>query len=259
VDLERIKDVGVAAAVKAGEVLRRYWGKAHTVRKKGVIDLVTEADVAAEEAISSVIRTAFPTHSIHAEEGGMSAGEEACKWIIDPLDGTTNYAHGLRDFAVSVAFAYEGVLVLGVVFSPINEELFCAVEGRGATLNGRRVQVSNVGDIGDALLVTGFPYDLYTIVDPLMRRLRQCLVAAQGLRRLGSAALDLCHVACGRFDGFWEEHLSPWDTAAGTVIAREAGATVTDFSNSPYHIEKKEILATNGKIHEAMTRVLRLE
>lgn len=258
-DLQRIRDVGTAAAVRAGEVLSRYWGKAHTVRKKGVIDLVTEADVAAEDAITKVIRFAFPAHGIHAEEGGRSAGEPDDTWIIDPLDGTTNYAHGLRDFAVSIAFSHKQALVFGVVFSPINEELFCAVKGRGATLNGRPVRVSNVGDIGDALLVTGFPYDLHSVVDPLMHRLRQCLLAAQGLRRLGSAALDLCYVACGRFDGFWEEHLSPWDTAAGTVIAREAGATVTDFSNGPYDINKKEILATNGKIHEAMTRLLRLE
>jgi myo-inositol-1(or 4)-monophosphatase len=174
------------------------------------------------------------------------------------LDGTTNFAHGLPEFTVSIAFAYEEALVFGLVLNPVTEELFCGIRGRGATLNGRAIQVSSADNLGESLLVTGFPYELKPVIDPLMQRFERCLMAAQGIRRLGSAALDLCYVACGRFEGFWEQNLAPWDTAAGVVIAQEAGATISDFSNEPYSIEKKEILATNGHIHEKLATLLRL-
>jgi myo-inositol-1(or 4)-monophosphatase len=259
VDLGEIRDVGLAAAARAGDILLKYWGKAHTVKKKGAIDLVTEVDVASEKAITEIIRAAFPEHSIHAEESGISRKTGPCKWIIDPLDGTTNYAHGLPYFAVSIAFACEREPVFGLVLNPVTEELFCAMQDHGATLNGHPIHVSSTKKIHEALLVTGFPYDLQSLIEPLMQRVERCLMASQGIRRLGSAALDLCYVACGRFEGFWEQNLSPWDTAAGAVIAREAGATISDFLNQPYSIEKKEILATNGLIHESMTRLLRLE
>jgi myo-inositol-1(or 4)-monophosphatase len=258
VDLREIRDVGLAAAARAGHILRQYWGKAHTVEKKGVIDLVTEADVASENAITQIIRTAFPEHSIQAEESGITRKAEAHKWIIDPLDGTTNYAHGLPEFTVSIAFAHQEKPVFGLVLNPITEELFCGMQNHGATLNGNPICVSGTENILDALLATGFPYDLPSVVNPVIERVRRCLLAAQGIRRLGSAALDLCYLACGRFEGFWEQNLSPWDTAAGVVIAQEAGATISDFENRPYTVGGKEILATNGLIHEEMTKLLRL-
>jgi myo-inositol-1(or 4)-monophosphatase len=259
VDLEKIRDVGLAAATRAGDILLKHWGKAHTVQKKGAIDLVTEADIASEKAVTEIIRSVFPEHSIHAEESGISQKSGPYKWIIDPLDGTTNFAHSLPDFAVSIAFACDGEPVFGLVLNPVTEELFCGMQDYGATLNGHLIHVSSTKDIGEALLVTGFPYDLQSHIQPIMRRVERCLKASQGIRRLGSAALDLCYVACGRFEGFWEQNLSPWDTAAGVVIAREAGAKISDFVDQPYSIEKKEILATNGLIHESMTRLLRLE
>jgi len=258
VDLDAIRGVGLAAAAKAGEILRHYWGKTHCIDKKGAIDLVTEADLASEKAIIHLIRTAFPEHAVLAEESGLTSGTDSCQWIIDPLDGTTNYAHGLPAFTVSIAFAFEGELIFGSVLNPVIEELFCGMRGRGASLNGRPIRVSTTQTLSDSLLVTGFPYDLQPVIHPMMKRFERCLMAAQGVRRLGSAALDLCYVACGRFEGFWEQNLAPWDTAAGVVIAEEAGASVSDFSNGPYAIEKKEILATNGVIHEELIPLLRL-
>ncbi|OEU45595.1 MAG: inositol monophosphatase [Desulfobacterales bacterium S7086C20] len=252
-------DVGLAAAARAGEILLGFWGKRHTVKKKGVKDLVTEADLASEKAITGIIRRAFPEHTIHAEESGLVFGRGSHRWIIDPLDGTTNFAHDLPGFTVSIAFAYEENPVFGLVLNPVTKELFSGMQGRGARLNGNAIHVSGVKDIGEALLVTGFPYESKPIVQLLMQRFERCLMAAQGVRRLGSAALDLCYVACGRFDGFWEQNLAPWDTAAGVVIAREAGASVTDFSTEAYGIEKKEILATNGLVHEELAKLLELQ
>lgn len=257
-DLDKIRNIGLAAAIRAGDILRNHWERTHTVEKKGTIDLVTEADLASEDAIVRLIRAVFPNHAILAEESGVTPGTDPYEWIIDPLDGTTNYAHHLPDFSISIAFALEGAIVFGVVLNPVHRELFCATRGDGATLNGRPIHVSGTKRVRDSLLVTGFPYDLVPVIDPLMHRLRSCLLAAQGVRRLGSAALDLCYVACGRFDGFWEENLAPWDTAGGMVIAQEAGGRVSDFSNGPYRIEAKEILSTNGLIHEEMIALLAL-
>lgn len=257
-DLGRIRDVGVAAAARAGEILLNYWGETHTVEKKGAINLVTEADLASENAIIQLIRAVFPDHSVLAEESGVTLGTEAYEWIIDPLDGTTNFAHHLPDFSLSIALAFEGGIVFGVVLNPVTGELFCGTRGQGSSLNGRPIRVSSTKVVGESLLVTGFPYNLQSVIRPLIYRLERCLMAAQGVRRLGSAALDLCYVACGRFDGFWEQNLAPWDTAAGVVIAEEAGARISDFSNGPYGIEKKEILATNGLIHQEMTALLTL-
>ena len=257
-DLGKISDTGVAAAARAGEILRSYWGKTHTVEKKGDINLVTEADLASENAIIQLIRAVFPDHSVLAEESGVIPGTDAYEWIIDPLDGTTNFAHHLPDFSLSIAFASKGDIVFGVVLNPVTGELFCGTRGQGATLNGRPIRVSSTKVIGESLLVTGFPYNLQPVIRPLIYRFERCLMAAQGVRRLGSAALDLCYVACGRFDGFWEQNLAPWDTAAGMIIAQEAGATISDFSNEPYNIEKKEILATNGLVHQEMTALLTL-
>jgi len=256
VELGKIRNIGLAAAARAGEILQNYWGKTHTVEKKGAIDLVTEADLASESAIIQLIRAVFPDHSILAEESGVTPGTDPYEWIIDPLDGTTNYAHHLPWFCLSIAFAFEGDIVFGLVLNPVTGELFCGTRGQGASLNGRPIHVSSTKRLRESLLVTGFPYDLQPVIRPLICRLERSLMAAQGIRRLGSAALDLCYVACGRFDGFWEQNLAPWDTAAGMVIAQEAGATISDFSNRPYGIEKKEIVATNGHIHHEMVALL---
>ena len=258
-DLDYVKRVGIAAAYEGGRVLSSHLGKLAHIHKKGRIDLVTEADTGSEKCIKARIKKTFPDHTILAEESGLDQGDAQYRWIIDPLDGTTNYAHQLGLFAVSIAFARDDAIIIGIVLNPLSGELFVAAQGQGATLNGHPVQVSKTKTVADSLLVTGFPYAQQAIIDELLTRFASCLKAAQGVRRLGSAALDLCYVACGRFEGFWEQALKPWDTAAGQLIAREAGATVTNFTGTNFLIEQKEILATNGHIHDEMLALLELK
>ena len=258
-DMELIKKTGISAAEKAAEVLISRFGKISRIQKKGAIDLVTEADTESERIIIQTIRSSFPDHAILAEESGFKAGIGDSCWIIDPLDGTTNFAHQVGQFSVSIAYARHGAIQFGLVLNPINGECFSAVKGQGALLNHQFINVSSAETVSDSLLVTGFPYNKREMIDPLMNRFRNCLKTAQGIRRLGSAALDLCFLACGRFDGYWEQNLNPWDTAAGLLIATEAKAVVTDFSNQPFSIEDKEILATNGKIHLEMLKLLSLK
>ncbi|PIE71591.1 MAG: inositol monophosphatase [Deltaproteobacteria bacterium] len=258
-DTTRIHLAAMGAAYQAAQIIRGYLGKLPRVDKKGAIDLVTDADKASEAAIIDAIRWRFPDHSFLAEESGATPGDERYVWIIDPLDGTTNFTHQLNAFSISIALAAEGQLIYGTVLDPVSGELFEAFAGQGATLNGQSISVTSTTNLEECLLVTGFPYNLKDHIRPLMQRFENCLLAAQGVRRLGSAALDLCYVACGRFDGFWEQHLKPWDTAAGTVIAREAGARVTDFSGNPFQVEMPELLATNGPIHSAMQALLALD
>jgi myo-inositol-1(or 4)-monophosphatase len=191
-----------------------------------------------------------------AEESGVKPGNSDATWIIDPLDGTTNFAHQLPTFAVSIAFAERRKILAGVVLNPMTGELFTAAVGEPARLNDRPIRVSSVSAMRDSLLVTGFPYNIREILPSVMERFSKCLGRAQGIRRLGSAALDLCYVACGRFEGFWEENLKPWDTAAGALIAERAGAVITDFKNRPYTIDKTEIAATNGLIHDKLIEML---
>jgi myo-inositol-1(or 4)-monophosphatase len=254
-DIARIKRVGIAAAYSGGKVLRENFGRLRSVRKKGAIDLVTEADIQSEAAIIDTITKAYPDHAILAEESGTHAGSGG-RWIIDPLDGTTNFAHNLPLFCVSIAFAIDDQIVAGFVLAPVLGELFVGIKNQGAQLNGTPIFVSSTPVLADSLLVTGFPYDHQTVFDVLMRRFASCLTATQGVRRLGSAALDLCYVANGRFDGFWEQHLKPWDTAAGFLVATEAGARTTVFSGAPYSIDKNEILSTNGLIHNELLNLL---
>ena len=258
-DLKHAKRIGIAAAYKGQSVLLSHYGRVFKVNKKGAIDLITEADTGSEKRIIATIEKAFPDHTILSEESGLNKGKADHKWIVDPLDGTTNFAHQLGLFSISIAFSLSGDTVIGVVLSPVTGELFTAVKGKGAKLNGRPIKVSNSQPVSESLLVTGFPYDLIDCFNPLMTRFSKCLKASQGVRRLGSATMDLCFIACGRFDGFWEQNLKPWDTAAGELIAREAGAIITDFSNKPFDIYKNEILATNGKIHKEMLSLLELK
>jgi myo-inositol-1(or 4)-monophosphatase len=257
-DLGHVKRVGIAAAYQGAEVLRAHFGKGVTIKKKGVIDLVTEADTGSEERIIQTIRSQFPDHSILAEESGVNTGDEEHLWLIDPLDGTTNYAHRIPLYAVSIAFALNGRIKVGIVLNPVSGELFTATAGKGAHLNGKPIRVSTTASVEDSLLVTGFPYNVRDILPAVAARFTNCLGLSQGIRRLGSAALDLCYVACGRFEGYWEQSLKPWDAAAGVLIAQEAGAVVTDFANNPYTIDQPQILATNGHIHDHLIKLLEL-
>ena len=257
-DMNLIKQTGIKAAFESGKVLKSYFGNVFDIRKKGPVDLVTEADTASEKIIIGIIREAFPEHSILAEESGLDQCDVDHQWIIDPLDGTVNFAHQVPVFSISIAYTFKGTAIMGIVFNPVTGELFSAIAGEGAFLNNRPIQVSDTRVMQESLLATGFPYDLLSIFDTITGRLENCLRAAQGVRRLGSAAIDICALACGRFDGFWEQNLHPWDTAAAVLIASEAGAVITDFANKPFSIDKKEILATNGKIHTEMISLLAL-
>ena len=259
-DLQTIKRIGIRAAYRAGRILIDHFDKPLQVKKKGAIDLVTQADVASEKVIVATIKEIFPDHGILAEESGVAVGNDHDCWIIDPLDGTTNFTHHLPIFAVSIAYTRDDVPLMGIVFNPANGELFTAIHGQGARLNDASIHVSTIEQLGDSLLVTGFPYTISTNspAEPISRFTR-CLTASQGVRRLGAAALDLCFVACGRFEGFWEDNLKPWDTAAGMLIVQEAGGRVTDYKDRPYHVEDKQILATNAHIHAEMVQLLNLE
>jgi myo-inositol-1(or 4)-monophosphatase len=258
-DIEDAKRVGIEAIYSGARVLRNHFGRISQIHQKGVFDLVTEADTESEKQIMATIRKAFPDHAILAEESGANKGTAPYQWLIDPLDGTTNYVHHLPFFTIAIALAIRGKIELGLVLNPMDGELYSAIAGKGAALNGNPIQVSSTASVSGSLLVTGFPYDFSEIVEPAMKRFSVFQQASQGVRRLGSAALDLCYVACGRFDGFWEQNLKPWDKAAGAIIAAEAGAVITDFSNQPFSINQKEILVTNGRIHQEMLSLLKIE
>jgi myo-inositol-1(or 4)-monophosphatase len=257
-NLDAVKRVAVAAAYHGAIVLKNNFGKVSNVKKKSAVDLVTEADTRSETRIINTISKVFPDHTFLAEEGGLKPGAAEQLWLIDPLDGTTNFAHGLGFFSISIAFSLKGDVVVGVVLNPLSGELFSAIKNEGAFLNGNPIRVSATQAVNDSLLATGFPYNLRDILNPVTERFMNCLKTARGIRRFGSAALDLCWVACGRFDGFWEQNLKPWDTAAGMLVAREAGAVVTDFAEDRFAPDKPDILATNGHIHQQMISLLNL-
>jgi myo-inositol-1(or 4)-monophosphatase len=258
IDIETIMRTGIDAAYASGKILKSYIGKLFEIKEKGSKDLVTEADLRSERVIISHIQDKFPNHAILAEESGTKSGDERYRWIIDPLDGTVNFAHHLPFFSVSIACALEGKTIMGIVFNPVNDEMFSAISDRGAILNGIGIRVSKTRTLGQGLLATGFPYNVLSEFESVTGRLLKLLKHAQGVRRLGSAALDLCYVACGRLDGFWEQNLKPWDTAAGVLIASEAGAVITDFSNKPFRLDKNELVASNGNFHQEMISLLRL-
>ena len=257
-DLAPHKQVAVAAAYQAAEKLRLRFGNISRVRKKDAVEIVTEADTEAEKEIIAVIGAKFPDHSILSEESGQRDGTADFRWIIDPLDGTVNFAHQVPIFSISIALTHRNETVLGVVLNPVDGELYTALSGRGACLNDHPIRVSTVTTVADSLLVTGFPYHIQEVFEPIMARYGNCLKTSQAVRRLGSAALDICYVACGRFEGFWEQYLKPWDTAAAALIAAEAGATVTTFSNQPFRLEDQEILVTNGHIQDEMIQLLKI-
>ncbi len=251
------RSVAVEAAVAAGRLLRERLGRVQEIRFKGAVNLVTEVDEASEQLILERIREAFPEHAILSEERGadLSVSDSRYLWVVDPLDGTTNFAHGYPLFAVSIAFVVDGEPELGVVYQPVLDELFVAQRGAGAFLNGRRIRVSDQDSMIMALLATGFPYDLERRKQALAH-FGRFTTLTRAIRRDGSAALDLCYVAAGRFDGFWEPELAPWDTAAGALIVREAGGVVTDYSGCPLTLESVSCVASNGKLHQQILDVL---
>jgi myo-inositol-1(or 4)-monophosphatase len=255
-NLNEALDFAVTTAREAGAVLGDYYRTGVTVKYKGEIDLVTEADHASEALILSRIRSAYPDCAILSEESGASANQSAAIWIVDPLDGTTNFAHGLPIFCVTLALVVDNVLEVGVTFDPLCDELYIAQRGQGAFLNGERLQVSSAATLDRALLVTGFPYDRRTNPNNNIRQFANFLLRAQGVLRLGSAALDLGAVAAGRVDGYWEARISPWDVAAGALLVTEAGGQVTLPDGSPLDLFARQIVASNGLIQNAMIAVL---
>lgn len=248
--------LAVRAAGEAGRYLLGMSKKDFRVGFKGRIDPVTEADTGAERLIISAIRRSFPDDDILTEETSDQRRRSVRRWIIDPLDGTTNFSHGFPFWCVSIAFEAEGTVECGAVCSPVLGEFFSARRGRGAFLNGRRIRVSKQTRLERCLLATGFPYDVHTSRNDNLKYFRRFIKKAQAVRRPGSAAMDLAYVACGRFDGFWEMKLKPWDMAAAALMVEEAGGRVTDFAGDRFSIYKPECLASNGKIHGRMENLL---
>lgn len=252
-----MREIILEAARDGGQVLMQKFGRIASINRKGEVDLVTEADREAEAVIVASLRKVFPFHDILAEEGDWGRKESRYRWIIDPLDGTTNYAHGFPFFAVSIALAVDGVITHGAVYNPFHKEFFYAEKGAGVWLNDIPLRVSSVARLDEALIATGFPYDRKASPVNNYDHFVNFQQAAQACRRAGAASLDLAYTAAGRLDGYWEMKLKPWDVAAGKLIVEEAGGMVSDFDGHPMDIYGCECLASNGLIHEEMTAVLR--
>lgn len=257
-DLGMHLTVAKDAAFQAGKMLKQHSSSPPKIHYKGAVDIVTDFDNRAQDMIFKSLSNHFPEHDFLAEENlSEEKGSDFC-WIIDPIDGTTNYAHNFPVFCVSIAMAFENEIKLGVIYDPMREEMFTAVKDNGAVLNKKRIHVSSVRELDKSLLATGFPYDLRESRVNNFDHFLNFATRVQGIRRGGSAALDLCYVACGRFDGFWELKLQPWDVAAGRVIVLEAGGRVSDFQNYETGLSAEETLATNGLIHEQMVNILKM-
>lgn len=243
-------------AREAGAILRDRFGQPHDVRFKGPIDMVTEADQASEALISERLRAAFPDHDLLGEEGARgSTSNSPYRWVIDPLDGTTNFTHGLPTFAVSIGLEKDGAPMVGVVYDPMRDEMFVAKRGAGATLNGQPLHVAATSELFRALLVTGFSYTME--LRALQAEIwRDFLTRVQAIRQTGSAALNLCYIAAGRLDGYWERGISPWDVAAGALMVIEAGGVVTSMTGGAYRSDDREILASNGFLHDELLTVI---
>lgn len=257
--IQDLLETAKSAAKTAGEILKEGYGTAFRIdNKQGRNNLVTEYDYAAEKAIITQIKERYPNHKFLAEESGETGGTEIDEviWVIDPLDGTVNFAHAIPIFAVSIAAWKKGELLCGVIYQPLLDELFYASKGEGAFLNGKRISVSESDDMHTSLLVTGFPYNVDKNPYDCVGTFVKIVLNGIPIRRLGSAALDLAYVACGRFDGFWESDLHPWDVAAGVLIVQEAGGKVTKFDGEKFSIYDKTILATNGIVHEQIREVI---
>lgn len=249
---------GVAAALEAGAIIRDLYERPHQVRMKGAIDLVTEADIASEKSILAALNIGFPGDKVLAEESSSDYKNipSGPVWIIDPLDGTTNFAHGFPYFCVSIAYTVDKVSLVGIIYCPVLDELFLALKGGGAWLNGKPIKVSGRELLIESLVATGFPYDIQENIELVMSQLGRVLPGVRDIRRAGAAALDLAYVACGRLDGFWEINLKPWDTAAGQLLVTEAGGQVTAFNGGHWSPYVPEILASNGCIHDFLSELL---
>ena len=248
---KRYKSLAIKAALKSGYFIKKSVGKINTISYKGRDNIVTDIDKRSERIIIDMILASFPDHSILSEEKGRIDSSSVYRWIIDPLDGTTNFAHAFPFFSVSIALEESGKVIMGVVYDPLRDELFFAQSGKGAYLNNKRIRVSGVKKLSASFLATGFSYGI-TRKDKNILNFRRLLLKTMAIRRAGSAALDLSYVACGRFDGFWEMDLKPWDSAAGYLIVKEAKGTVTKFDGSEYSIYDRNILASNGKLHHSI-------
>jgi myo-inositol-1(or 4)-monophosphatase len=250
--------LAIEAALEAGKFLKEGVGKLLEVERKfgQETNLVTQIDKQTEEIIINKIRAKYPDHDFLAEESGSHNKQSEYRWVIDPLDGTLNFTHGVPLFSVSIAVEVKGEIVAGVVYEPNLQELFTAEKGKGAFLNKKPVKVSRVDTLIESMMVTGFPYTIRDNPENAVQHFVNLLMKAQGIRRLGSAAVDLCYVACGRFEGFWEVSLSPWDMAAGVLMVQEAGGRFTDFHGKPSSIYTKQVLATNGLVHDKVVEIL---
>jgi myo-inositol-1(or 4)-monophosphatase len=260
--MDRINDyltVALETALEAGQMLKQNMDNAREISFKGIVDLVTNFDYRAQQMIFTRLSSSFPEYDFWAEEGLSQEKGAEFRWVFDPLDGTTNYAHQFPVFCVAIALEQRRESVLGVVYDPMREEMFWAVKGKGAFLNDKRIQVSSVDDLDRSLIATGFPYDLRESEVNNIKHFNNFLTRVQAIRRCGSAELDLCYVACGRFDGFWELKLKPWDVAAGALIIKEAGGHVTNFEGEEFRCFSPDVIATNGLIHKAMKAILHLD
>ncbi|HNT33926.1 MAG TPA: inositol monophosphatase family protein [bacterium] len=256
-DSNRWLELAVRAAREAGPILKRKFRTKIHKELKSEKNLVTEADKASEECLVKILREGCPDCTILTEESPEMKGASGMKWIIDPLDGTTNFAHGLATFSISIGLEMEGQIVVGAVYDPIHDDMYTACKGEGAFLNGCPIHVSETELLGDSLLVTGIPYSVLTLEENNLDLFAAFCFEGQSVRRLGSAALDFCNVAAGFLDGFWELGLQPWDMAAGSLIVQEAGGTVTDTTGAPIDIYAKRQVASNGRIHHQMLNVIR--
>jgi myo-inositol-1(or 4)-monophosphatase len=253
---ENFLTVAWEAANAAGEIIRANWHKPITIEHKGAIDLVTSVDREAEQKIIEIISGSFANHSIIAEEKtSIETNQSEYRWIVDPLDGTTNFAHGYPQVSISIALEQNGRVIIGLVYDPLRRECFTAIRGHGASLDGTPIYTSQIKELDKALLATGFPYDRREHADFYLDFFKAFLTRSQGIRRGGSAALDLCYLACGRLDGFWELKLKPWDIAAGSLIVAEAGGKLSDFCAGAFSIRGNETLASNGLIHTEMSQI----
>ncbi len=248
--------VAVEAALAAGRIQKERADSVGEIQYKGEINLVTEVDLLCEQEVIGRIRKAFPGHAFLAEESGATKGDADHLWIIDPLDGTVNYAHGYPCYCVSIGYQHKDEVVAGVVYNPCLDELFVAERGQGATLNGQPIAVSTMTVLKQSLLATGFAYDINESNDNNLDHFENFIKECQAIRRPGSAAMDLCYTAMGRFEGFWELKLHPWDYAAGWLMVEEAGGQVTRFDGSPFQMGDRSILVSNGQIHQAMVDIL---
>ncbi len=256
-DIEDFLATAEDAAVAAGSILREGWQQVKQIQFKSPVDLVTNIDRQSEKCIVNILQKRFPNHSILAEEGTAISGSQGnYRWIVDPLDGTTNFAHSYPHFCISIALEREGEIILGLVYDPLREETFKAVQGQVSFLNGSPIQPSKVAVLDQGLLATGFPYDRRERADFYLTFLKAFMISSQGIRRNGSAALDLCYVACGRLDGFWELGLHSWDIAAASLIVKEAGGIMSDFSGNTFSIWGQETMGSNGLIHNEMCRII---